>query len=382
MFSPTSEKAAFVTCAFYNSCDWSENIYNVFIVNPETAANYTIDFPYNTEFVVPPKIIHKNKNDFFVAVVQTCRKSTDTATSKELSRWTEVRLFLQNITSNQTQSEPVVLRLQNLVESVDDNDEFLDLIPVSDGNILAVYAKDVQVYEFVTDKGIMPPKCTRKGAILFDVDGQTALKHIPLFLETNSRLQDLQISRQYCHILDSDLRVFKYDNFCFHLQIRSCKFAQGSAKLALDGRYVLGISENQRSIEVVRTSDDTKIGSMFVHGKATCLKVADDDRTVIVGCEDGRIMILSLILDFADPLREYIEKMPSRCEEPVQDNLIIKDLRRLSLSTPDQQRLSARLRSESIAEERRPPSYTTLHRAVTISRMSSRERNYNACAQQ
>ncbi|XP_045171838.2 NACHT and WD repeat domain-containing protein 2-like [Mercenaria mercenaria] len=382
VFSPQSGTAAFVTCAFYNSCDWSENIYNVFIVYPETSTNYTIDFPYHTEFVAPPKIVYKGGNNYFAAIVQTCKKTFDNNTKKEQSRWTEVRLLVQKITPNQNPSDQVLLRVQNLVDDVDDTDEFLDLIPVFDGNVIAVYAKDIDMYEFVTDKGIIPPKCTRKGAILFDVEGQTALRHIPLFLETKSKLEGLQISSQNCFILDSDLRVFKYDNFSFYQHIQCCKFAPNCTKFALNGRYIIGISENQRDILVVRTSDDKKVGSMFVHGKATCLRVADDDRTVIVGCEDGRIMILSLILEMADPLREHIEKLPSRSEEPVQNNLIINDVHRLSLSTPDQQRLSARLRKASIAEERRPPSYTTLHRAVTISRMSSRERSPNACAQQ
>lgn len=382
MFSPTSDTAAFVTCAFYNSCDWSDNIYNVFIVHPETSTNYTIDFPYQTEFVVPPKIICKKEKSYFVTVVQVCKKNIDNKTKKELSRWAEVRMFIQQILPSHDSSDQVLLRVQNLFDGADDNDEFLDVIPVSDGNILAVYAKDIKTYEFITDKGIVPPKITRKGAVLFDVGSQTSLRHIPNLLETRSNLEGLQVSSQFSYIVDSDLRVFSYDTFSFIRQINCCKFAPSTAKLAMNGRYIIGISENQRDLLVIRTAEDKKIGSVFVHGKATCLQVAEDDRTVVVGCEDGRIMIFSLILEFADPLREYIEKFPSRCEEPVEDNLIINDVRRLSLSTPDKHRLSARLRKASIAEQRRPPSYTTLQRAVTISRMSNRERNSNACAQQ
>lgn len=303
-------------------------------------------------------------------------------TKKEVARWTEIRLLIEKLTPDQSMSEKVLLRVHNVAAGIDEGDEFLDVIPVSDNNVLAVYAKDVEMYEFVTDKGIIPPKCVRKGAILFDVETQTALKHIPFFLNEKSSVEGLQISSQSSYIVDSDLRMFDYDNSKFHCQIQSCQFYSRNAKLALNGRYIIGISANQRDIVVVRTSDDKNIGSMFVHGKATCLEVADDDRTVVVGCEDGRVMVLSLILELADPLREYIENMPSRKEEIAEDNLIINDVHRLSLSTPDQHRLSARLRTASLAEERRPPSYTTLHRAVTISRMSHRERSPNSCVQQ
>lgn len=382
MFSQTSEIAAFVTCVYYNRYDWTENLYNVFIVHPETSSNYTIDFPNLTEFVSAPKIVSTADGNYFVSVVQTCRKQVDSSTGKELSRRNEVRLFVQSTSSPNESGEQTLLRVQNLVTDVDDDAEFLDIVQVNDGNVLAVYAQIEKGFEFVTDKGILPPKNLRKGAILLDVEKLEALKHIPVFLESLSRLEGLLISSQFNLILDSDLKVFKYNSTSFQHQITSTSFAAGKIRLAMDGRYVIGISRNQTKIVVVRTADDTTLGSVFVHGKATCLEVADDDRTVVVGCEDGRVMIMSLILELADPLREYIEKLPSRCDDDFDGNLIVSDVRRLSLSTPDQHRLSARLRKSAQAEERRPPSYTTLQRAVTVSRLSNRARSASSCTQQ
>lgn len=382
MFSPTSETAAFVTCAFYNSCDWSENIYNVFVVHPESSSNYAMDFPYHTEFVSPPKIVSKLNDNFFIAVVQTCNKNVNSNTKKEVSRWNEVRLLIQKLNTDSNPCEQELLRVQNLVEDVGDADQFLDVLPVADNNVLAVYAKGIGSYEFVTDKGIIPPNGIRKGAILLDIESQIVLKHIPCFAEAGTRVETLQFSSQYSYFMDSDLRIFDYNTSAFHLQIQSCKLLPGSAKFALDGRYLVGITENQRNIVVIRTADGKNVGSLFVHGKATCMSVAEDDRTVAVGCEDGRVMILSVVLEFADPLREHIEKLASRCEEPEENNLINNDIRRLSMSTPDQHRLSARLRTTSVTQERRPPPYTTLERAVTISRMSNRERTTTPCIQQ
>ncbi|WAR02876.1 NWD2-like protein [Mya arenaria] len=382
VFSPSSHTAAFVTCAFYNRCDWSENIYNVFIVCPETSSNYTIDFPYHTEFVSPPRIVTAGKDSFFVAVVQTSERTVDKTTKRELSRWNEVRLVVQRMDSSHNPEDLFLYRVQNWSKEVGNKDVFLDFIPVNEEKILVVYAKDLASYEFVTDKGIVPPKNVKKGAFMFDVKYKTPLKHFPDFLSCSSSLRGLQISSQFTYIMDSDLQVFKYSTNSFHRQITSCSFASGTVRPALDGRYLIGISGDRRTIVVVRTSDDKPLGSMYVHGRATCLEMAEDDRTVVVGCEDGRIMIMSLILEFADPLREYIEKLPSRVDDEFEENLILTDVRRLSMSTPDQHRLSARLREKARDEERRPPSYTTLQRAVTISRQNNRYRNTPSCAQQ
>lgn len=317
-----------------------------------------------------------------MAVVQICRKNIDNTTGKELSRRNEVRLLIQNINSDNDNGERSLLQVQNLTADAGQGDQFLDIIPVSATNVLVVYGKGVEGYEFTTDKGIQPPKGIRKGAVLMDIGKQEALKHIPVFLESSSQLEGLMLSSQLTYIIDSDLKVFKYDSAAFQYQVKACSFKRNSARLALDGRYIIGITCDCRKIAVVRTADDKLLGSVFVHGRASCLEIANDDRTIVVGCEDGRVMIMSLILEFADPLREFIERLPSRYDDDFDGNLIVSDVRRLSLSTPDQHRLSARLRKSAQAEERRPPSYTTLQRAVTVSRQSNRERTSSTCAQQ
>lgn len=383
MFSQTSTMAAFVTSAFYNRYDWSDNIYNVFIVNPESSSNYTIDFPFCTEFVSKPSVVGRDGDYFFLAVIQTCKKTFDSSNNKEISRWNEIRLYIQKLNTSQTPTDQSVLRLQNVIEAADDQDQFLDIKPISDGKVLIVCAKNIESYDFETDKGIVTPVNVAKGVVLYDVVRGVALKHVTNFLDVSSNIAQVQISSQLTYIVDDCLRILKFQTDTMVGQIRSCKLMVGSARLALDGKYVVAISDNQRSIEVIRTSDDVHLGSVFVHGRAECLEIAADDRSVVVGCEDGRVMILSLILEFSDPLREYIEKMPSRCASSNDDNLVLNDVRHISHSTPDLQRLSARIRRKSIAEERRPPSYTTLQRAVTISRQSNRQRgNNNTCIQQ
>ena len=354
-------------------------------MNPETSGNYTIDFPFHTEFVCSPKIVQAGKDAFFVAVVQKSERTVDKVTQREMSRWNEVHLLVQKLNSNHNPEDLFLFRVQNWSKELGLKDVFLDIIPVKDEKILVVYAKNTGPYDFVIDKGIVAPKTTDKGAFLFDVKYRTPLQHIPDFLPGSSTLSGLRISSQFTFMIDIDHKVFDYNSNSLRRQIRCCSFASGTVRPALDGRYLVGIADDKRNIVVARSADGKKLGSMFVHGRAKCLEVAEDDRTVVVGCEDGRVMILSLILELADPLREFIEKLPSRVYDDNDDDddcLIATDVRRLSMSTPDQQRLSAQIREKSKEEERRPPSYTTLQRAVTVSRLSNRERNNSVCTQQ
>jgi hypothetical protein len=62
------------------------------------------------------------------------------------------------------------------------------------------------------------------------------------------------------------------------------------------------LTPNFREVIVVRTCDGVVKGHIFVHGCATCVSVGADDRTIIVGCEDGRVMILTVILELCDPV--------------------------------------------------------------------------------
>ena len=357
-------------------------MYNVFIVNPETSSNYALDFPYSTEFVGEPCIAWKNKEDSFVAVIQTCKKTFDDKNKKEIARWSEVALFVQKLSENEMPEDQVTLRLHNIVDEVNESDELLAVRGLPDGNILIVYANDVDPYTFATDKGIVKPQSIPKGAVVFDANARAALKHMPCFLYPSSDVDSLRFSTSPSIIVDQKLNAFKLET-SRHVGGADCtEMRPESAKLALDGKYMIGISKDQLRILVYRVSDAKELGYVFVHGRATCLDIAEDDRTVVVGCHDGRVMILSLILEFCDPVREYIEKLPSRCREDDEDNLISTDVNHISRSTPDQQRLSARMRKVSLDQERLPPPYTTLYRAVTVSRQSNRSRAGSACAQQ
>ncbi|KAL3857424.1 hypothetical protein ACJMK2_012096 [Sinanodonta woodiana] len=386
LFGDKSDAVVFVTYGYYSEHDWSENIYNIFIVEPETSSNRIAEFPYETEFVSDPCVINVDGLFYFAAIIQTCQDNDDRENGTIYSTTVNVRLLLKDISVSGGENGAIV-ELKDLVPNASKEDQFLSVRKLKGVTVLVVYAKQVKMFTSEYNRGTVLPNNIHKGAVIYDLKSKSPLKHMPDFLDPTSAIESLRISSQYSTVIDGDLRVFKLDTNKFVTKISS-KLDKHTVRLALDGRYVIGASENLRQIVVVRTSDGKEVGSVFVHGRAACLEVADDDRTVVIGCEDGRILIMSLIYEFSDPMREFIEKLnsrrkPDQTKDTMEDEITLlqKDIRHLSKSTPDLHRMAVRNRMVSTPEEGRLPSYNTLSNAVLVTRHFSRATG-NSCTMQ
>ena len=163
-------------------------------------------------------------------------------------------------------------------------------------------------------------------------------------------------------------------------------------KLVLDGRYIAAIvSPGNRELAVWRVSDGTELTRCFIHGHAVCLCVANDDRTLLIGCEDGRIMAISLLTDLSDAIKEHVGLLPSRSlmsvEEIKNNNLIIEDkkanltqtssmtsetmssdIRVINRSLPQLRALSAANRTKAKEQHKQTNSYRRVHSAVNSSK--------------
>ena len=241
-----------------------------------------------------------------------------------------------------------------------------------------MYAKGVDQYIFDMEKGLVRPSYTHKGLLVYDFKNSTVLKHIPEFLLASSDINNLTMSQNKMVIMDQNRNVFNIVNPRSDTQIDK-QFGIGTPRFILDGRYIVGLTPNFREVIVVRTCDGVVKGHIFVHGCATCVSVGADDRTIIVGCEDGRVMILTVILELCDPVKEVIESFPTRQlkpeKEPDATRLIRKDIRHMMCRTPDHARLSARLQTSALEDNRRPPSHKIISTAVTMTQNNSRSRS-------
>lgn len=140
---------------------------------------------------------------------------------------------------------------------------------------------------------------------------------------------------------------------------------------SIEGQYIVGLSKDFSEIQVYRVSDGFQNAKIPVHGRGSCLSVSYDDRTIAVGCEDGRVMIWTLILHLSDPMIEVISKLPSRIHSPhkVEENqngaLLESDIDYItSRSVPNKT-------VPSPDDVRRPPSHQTVSTAVYLTQQSS-----------
>ena len=375
--------AMFIQCDHFEESCWSNNTYSIITVSLPEGRDRVLDFPQRTEFVGAPRILTQNTIDYLVGIVQTDRMTVDQETNLELARWTEIRLFVKILSGSKT--EESFIRIQNIIDGAEADSQFLETFPTHDERLILLYGRGIEKFEFESSKGLVIPPVVSKGAIVFDVEREECLFHIPGILRAESSLESLLVSSKRAVLLDSDMNLFFGDSYR-NVNFIDTSFSPGNFRLALDGKYIAGLSSNKREVIVVRASDGKNVGHVFVHGVATCMELGEDDRTVVVGCEDGRIMILTLILDVSDPYRDIMSTFPSRntITNGTQngdntDNLIREDVRQMECRTPDLARMSARRRSRSrSASGRRTPDHQTISTAMLLARRNSQTRS-EAC---
>ncbi|KAK3084992.1 hypothetical protein FSP39_022500 [Pinctada imbricata] len=384
MFSDKVNLALFVKCVEYDRKEWIKNIYNVIQIGLPDGQDIHFDFPDNTEFVCSPKIATQNTIDYLVFIGQTNRRTYDHETKQELANWIEIRLFVKNISSRSKEMDRI--RIQNLVDGADDRTQFLEIFPTDDEKLLILYGRNIDCFEYNPDKGLVIPEIVMKGAILYDIEREECLRHIPGIFRPDSFVSSLLISKDFSVALDGNMNLFSGESYR-NVHFIDTEFSPGNYRLALNGKYIVGLLSSKREIVVVRTTDGKNLGHVYVHGEASCLEVGDDDRTVVVGCEDGRVMILTLILDTSDPVTDIIMKFPSRSGESkilsnwdMRYSLLRSDLHHMRCRTPDTSRLSARSRRRS-SSGRRTPDHQTISTIVRLTRRNSQNRSEACCLQ-
>lgn len=77
----------------------------------------------------------------------------------------------------------------------------------------------------------------------------------------------------------------------------------------LDGQYLVAIVNDGEELELVETGNGKRMWRLEVHSKARVIRTCFDDRTVAVGCEDGRVVAFVVI---ADSTEFAFESIPSR----------------------------------------------------------------------
>lgn len=154
----------------------------------------------------------------------------------------------------------------------------------------------------------------RRLAVLYDVRGNSVLNRIEPFLLPFSDVESTVMLQHGQTFVDNKCNVFKVDNTCesqhtrhvgqLELDVRSSH----DVCFVLDGRYAVAMVGDGAELVLVRTEDGQEKGRLETHCRATVIAACAGGRSVLVGCEDGRIMAFMVVLEEADPVAGLLRK--------------------------------------------------------------------------
>ncbi|CAH1801226.1 unnamed protein product [Owenia fusiformis] len=376
IFSQDDSIIGFITSRKYNHDDWTDNDYVINILRPDTHEE-EISEPPPADFVTIPFIM--KKNTYMICIMQWCVK-TFNENGDETKREFQIRLVANSLTRPREYRNARVFSLNQMIPEAEETDNFVDVRLTHDDKLLLIYVKGIDAFPYNDDGALNTSQHVEKGALIYDIYTNEVIRRFPNFLKANTDVIPSLVSTELSIVIDDKYQVFdvEFNRFVNQMKIKPYN---NVAKMVIDGRYLVMISSNQQEIHVVRSRDGYLKTMCYVHGKATCIAVGADDRTIVVGCEDGRIMIMTLILELSDPVIELIRTIPSRCRELAQREGLVHDVRTTQNTATEHRKLSATIRAASREQLSRPPSYKKLSAGVSMMQRSRLVRS-QACSLQ
>ncbi|GFR89111.1 NACHT and WD repeat domain-containing protein 1 [Elysia marginata] len=398
----------FVNCTFHSVCDWPNNLYSFVAWRPSKTTNShtsfssasatiqsimngketeedkgegevrKVDFPEMSEFLCPPVLYTDTSSgagnaQYVVAVLQVCHKQL--VGQSEGSRTYDNVLFIASLDKNPGGIRSKTIHITDLLKFCDPSKDRIAYVYETNSHLLMIYyVKGVSHFNFEPERGLVVPPGLEKGAVLYNIQKGMVVRHYPVALDPQSDFQLCLWSKTSTIFVDNNLCVCGASSLKPSTRIKA-DLDSSNTVLALDGAYVIGLDSTGRCVHVYRTSDGHKMGSLFVHGKAGCINIAEDDRTVVVGCDDGRVLILSLVLGLSDPYKEFIAKLSYRTREFQKQimtesgdysQLLSDDFATADGKKPELFRLSQKIRTDVKLAVRKQASFKSLANAVLV----------------
>jgi hypothetical protein len=300
-----------------------------------------------------PCVVSEDEFSYLVGVIKTFTSEVENETETDFKAHLLVRgLFSPSATNR-------IIKLTNIIPTLEENDTLIGVFPYQECGCLVVYEKREG------NAAVSYPK----GAIVYNVEKEECLNHFSSFLEPATDISKIQFSSNNKVILDDKEILFTIDSDFKVPNTRNSKRDLKYPCLALKGQCVVGLSKDCTEVVVLRACDGTQNAKISVHGRGSCLSVGYDDRTIVVGCEDGKIMVWTLILHVSDPMVEVISKLPSRAPAPDEvidaSELLAGDIYHITSRTSSKQTVSSQ------TDSRRPPSHQTVSTAVFLTQQTS-----------
>eukprot|EP00918_Siedleckia_nematoides_P028509 GHVU01061379.1.p1 GENE.GHVU01061379.1~~GHVU01061379.1.p1 ORF type:complete len:249 (-),score=17.36 GHVU01061379.1:407-1126(-) len=167
-------------------------------------------------------------------------------------------------------------------------------------------------------------------AVIVNLEKKELVRQIDSYLCLDAAVDSLFLSRDRSLGADSNLNVYDMTTGKKKYSLATLTTPKQACFL-FKGEYIVSITELGNEIVVCRSSNGVVKTRCFTHGKATCLTRGHDDRSVIVGCTDGRLLIFSLVLNDPDPVTNFIKKLPSRDPNRVLTTALQSDIHNLKM---------------------------------------------------
>lgn len=152
-------------------------------------------------------------------------------------------------------------------------------------------------------------------------------------------------------------------------------------RLLLDGKYAAILSANRRELFLHRTNDGARKARVFIHGTALHMEVCQDDRTLVLGCKDGRMAVFTVVLDPADHVKDVIQKLPSRTAtymNPKVNSILVRDISNVQKSDGELKTIAVLTRRDIMEKRRRANSLKAMGTAVMLTREYNKIQTSNA----
>ena len=287
------------------------------------------------------------------------------------------------------------MALTELWSGVDPHDAFLNIRVLNGDNLLVIYMKGVGTLSYTPSGEFDYSAPVPKAALMFNIRQNTLIRRLENFMDVESNVSKLHPSRNLSVVMD--------DRFCFYDVILNefmhrLQLPQGvatsSVTLLMDGRYLAVISENRREILIFRCRDGVQKSRLFVHSQAQQVRVGSDDRTLVVGCSDGRVIVFTVIYEHQDPVGELIGRLPSRLNasspavstqtttangQPQNNSTLSSDIKHINITRAQLEQLSVTKKEEHEEARRRPPSFKAVSTGVMLVQQQQKRSTSRAC---
>lgn len=263
-----------------------------------------------------------NKNFIFASLIQECSKLYDKQIAGLVkAKRVDVHLDLYDLfESKEKQLKVQIFSLSEFLTSEENSggkNVFIDIRVLGDENFFLVYSKngygkeDSNNFEFDLEslkfkRNIQGPKA----ALIYNPHSNQVIKKFSSIFSPEIDI-DRVIFSQGDFVMDNQLNLYdlKNNNLVKNFLSISTKFDFSFVRFISNGRYFLTCTPERKKILLIRCYDSALVASVRLADVVSCLSIGENERTILIGTENGYVLPLKLVIDLEnnEAINSYIK---------------------------------------------------------------------------